>query len=450
MNIIRTIRSGLARFIAPREPGALERIKMLLAAEFTGGIPLTKLSDYASYLKEGTSKVWAHWQASNIVAQAVQEVPVRVRRRDREVNVPDLQQLLTVANPEMTFDELLYLLVMHLKFTGNAFIAKMRDGGTKPRALYPMNPKRVKIIPDNKGNVIGYTLDVGSGTLLPFDPDDVIHFRRFHPNNDFWGIGEMEAGESLIQGVINTADWSRNFWKNGAAPSGILVEKSDTGINEQDFEQAKRTFRKEYGGRDNSGKLAMMTGKWEHIKLGLTMEEMQSIESQRWSIEQIYMLHGIPLSIAGVKDAANYATANIDEVRFRKYVVRPTVRIFGTTLTSDLASEFGNDLKIEFALSTLENLESVMLGIAPAFDRGIISINEAREICGLKPDPDNEEWERRFISGNLIPLEMAGEPQADIASTIRADSIARRMVSDVPAKNGNGDAARLLHDAFRQ
>lgn len=418
---------------------------MLLGSEFIGGLPLTKLNDYESYLKAGCKKLWAHWKAADIVAEQVRNVPMEVRRGEKVVTPPsDLAALLAVANPEMTFDELVYLIVMHLKFTGNGFMAKMRDGTSKTKALYPMNPKRVEIVPNDDGTVRGYLLSVGSGgRKVPFDVDEVIHFRRFHPNNDFWGIGESEAGEAMLQDGLNRGDWSSNFWTNGAAPAGLLVEKSDNGPSPRDFERIKASFKKEYGGRDNSGKIGFLTGKWEWMQLGMDADVMQNIEQQRWSVEQTFMLHGVPLSIAGVKDAANFATAQIDEYRLRKYGVKPMIKCLEATLNSDLLAEWG--LKIAFAISTLENIGAVMDGLDRAFDRGIVSINECRTILGLKPDLENDLWKQHFINSNLVPLEMAGEMQADLASAVRSQVIAERNGGQNGNGNGNG---KLLHDAL--
>lgn len=433
MNVIRRIRSRLAALLDP-DAGQ----KRYLGAGYMEGLPLTKFSDYSSYLHSGLKKVWAHWKAADIVAEAVSQTQMSVTRNGQPANQPELARLLEVANDEMTFVDLIYLLVMHIKFTGNAFVYMQTNGGRRPVALHSLNPKRVEIVPNSDGTLRGYLLSVGNaGKKVPFEPEEVMHFMRPHPDNDFWGLGETEAGESMLQESVNRADWSGNFWKNGAAPSGVLVEKSDVHPNPLDFDKAKAKFTKEYSGRENSGKLAWLIGKWEYVRLGLTQEEMQSIESQKWTVEQIFMLHGVPLSVANAKEAANYATASIDEVRFRKYTVGPMVRRISDTLSSDLAPMFGSGLEIKFMLSSLENIVGLMEGVAPAFDRGILSINEAREILGLAADRENEEWEKRFIMGSLVPLEFAGEAQADMAASLSAQRMVERLAVD-NSGNGNG------------
>ena len=154
MNFIQRARAWAADKIKPAESDGR---KTFLAAGFIEGLPLQKFNDYETYLQASCSKVWAHWKAADIVSEQLRSVPRVTKRRGVNVEAPpELAALLKVANPEMTFDELVYLTGMHIKITGNAFWFKstgetVRRGGKRPNALYPMNPARVEIIPKADG-----------------------------------------------------------------------------------------------------------------------------------------------------------------------------------------------------------------------------------------------------------------------------------------------------------
>ena len=114
-----------------------------------GGIPIHRFKDYESYLKAGTNKVWASWKACDIVSQEVSTTPVSIVRKGSTdpVEAPGIIQIMEFPNHMQTFSELVYLTVMHLKFTGNAYWYKSEatHNGDRPKELYALNPKRVSI-----------------------------------------------------------------------------------------------------------------------------------------------------------------------------------------------------------------------------------------------------------------------------------------------------------------
>jgi HK97 family phage portal protein len=191
-----------------------------------GGLPIHRFGAYEDYLKAGSRKVWATWKATDIVAQTVMDTPMKVQRKgtSTEVKIPDLQLLMSYPNDGETWADLIYRTVFHIKWTGNGYWLK--EGGTladnsKPTALYNLNPKRMKIVTDTGRRVLGYIYSADGKQLL-LDPEEVMHFKRAHPDNDHYGLGDIEAGEPLLNDHINRNKWAQGFWKNGASPSGDL------------------------------------------------------------------------------------------------------------------------------------------------------------------------------------------------------------------------------------
>lgn len=433
---------------------ALARIrgqKVTRIEDLFGGIPLHRFTNYESYLMAGTRKVWASWKACDLVAQVVQDTPYKVVRGKSAdpITVQGLDKLLTAPNPHLTFPELLYLSTFHVKLTGNAFWYKSEGraaDASQPKELWPLNPKKVSVVADKAGlgEITGYLYD-RDGAALPLELEEVIHFRRPHPNNQWYGLGDVEASEELFNEHINRDTWRRKFWTNGAAPSGVLICE-DIVTDQEEWDKAKKKWQKEYGGSENAGKTAWLTGKWRYEQLGLTAQEMEDLERTKLTVEQIFQVHGVPLSVAGVREAANYATAEIDDQRFRQYTVKPIVkRVFEDTVNTDLVADYGDNLRIVFDVTGLVNFTQVAQSIAPAFDRGWLSINEARQMLGLEPDEENPNWEQHYITGGLTPLELAGAANLAHAGQ-EAQAVAERFVREVltKEKGANGHGNRLL------
>lgn len=377
------------------------------------GLPISRMNDFRSYLKAGTGKVWASWHACDLVAQQVMETPFKVAVKgdsEKEIKVPsDLQHILSSPNGFETWGEFVYKVVMLFKQTGNVFIFKSEQMAdmTRPRELFILPTAQVKIIPSRADKVKGYIFTV-NGEDMPLEIDEVIHIKRPHPNNEYWGLGDIEAGAHLFDEHINRGAFEDHFWKNGARPTTLLTT-ADEPESEDKWEKLKAKWNRDYGGTKNAGKTAFLTGNWEKIEMGVSPAEMQSLESGKLNVEQIYTIHGVPLSVAGIRDAANFATARIDDIRFRRYTIRPICRFVGETLSTDLIQDWNPQWEFLFNLSGLSNVTEAIADATPAFDRGWISINEARQMMELDTI-DEPLFDQHFINAAMVPLDLSGIP----------------------------------------
>jgi HK97 family phage portal protein len=345
--------------------------------------------------------------------------------------VPELRQILRYANERETFADLLYVTICHIKLTGDAFWYKSEAfAGDRPKELFAINPKRVRIIPNKDGSIRGYLYRMDNGQETPFDQEEIIHFKRPHPDNDYHGLGDLEAGEELVGDWVNRQDWARQFWKHGASPSGLLICE-DTVPDQEEWDRRKARWLDQYGGKNNAGKLAFLTGKWRFERIGLSSQEMQDLEKTKLSVEQIFQLMGIPLSVAGVRDAANYATAEIDDQRFRTYTVFPMVRIIQDTMNTDLVKGLGENLEIRFDVAGLVDIRKVVTDFAPLFDRGCVSINEMREKAGLTRVEGNPLFDQHFITAALVPLDLSGISAPGGVTEQEAERISREFTQKV-------------------
>lgn len=404
-----------------------------------GGMVLTKFSDCHSYLEIGAKKVWASFKACDIVANVVVSTPISVTRRgsttpiDLRVSMPDLHRLLTYPNENQTWGDLLYLTSNYLKWVGNAYWLKSEGtlNGDRPRELFSLNPCRTRVITSPNGELLGYRYWT-NGRMEEFPREDVIHFKRPHPLNDYYGMGDLEAGESLIEDAANRIEYQRAFWRNGGAPSGVMTCEDAKMVftDKEAFEKAQREWNAKYMGKVNAGKIAWLSGKWKYEKIGLTSVEMEDIERLKLSTNQIFILHGVPLSVAGIEKAANLATATIDRQTFREQTVWPVVKIIQDTAQTDLITGFGENLELKFNVSGLINVGQRVEEIAPAFDRGIITPNEFREYIGFPRKPENPLLDQHYINAGMTPIDMAGVANAD-----QTDRQAQRAIDDFVRKN---------------
>jgi len=139
----------------------------------------------------------------------------------------------------------------------------------------------------------------------------------------------------------------------------------------------------------------------------MTADQMQQIERDRLNVQQIFLNHGVPLSIAGVDKAANYATSRQDYINFKKYTCYPLALNFFRKLNKDLVKSFNSDFKLDFRVSGLEDGEAVVREYLPLLSQGIITPNEIRDLAGL-PKVDSPLHDSFYMNTQMIPLEMVG------------------------------------------
>jgi phage portal protein BeeE len=223
----------------------------------------------------------------------------------------------------------------------------------------------------------------------------------------------VEPSVDVFKDYITRGKLEQKFLSNGAMPSGILSREDEVG-DEADWKKIKAWWQREYEGERNAGKTAFLQGKWTYTKLGLTQGEMQAIEKEKWSISQIFINHGVPLSIAGLEKAANYATSKQDDVNFRSNEIVPLLDILVGKLNATGPEGMGVFIKafspawvMSYQLSGLINVEQVVKEYKPLADCGAITLNELRVLCGLE-EKDNPLLDQHFVPSGRIPIEMAG------------------------------------------
>lgn len=384
--------------------------------ENPNGIQAHKFEGFASYLAACTKKVWCSTHAVSLIANVVLSTDMQVVHRDAEKRKkkkpvrldPDLARLLAYPNKHDTISQLLFLWVFHMKLTGNAFwFLDEMNGLGQPNAIYALNPKYVRIVPSKKDRISHYVYSVG-GAEIRIEVEEMIHFKRPHPDNDLFGLGEVEQGESLYNEFINRSLYNTKLLENGGSPSSIMVKEDFQG-DQEEWDKMRAKFDERYSGVKNTGKVGWVNGKWSLLELGLDAQKMQELEKAKVNKEDIYINHGVPLSVAGY-GAANYATSRQDTINFRKFTVLSLVNLLCDSINhadNGLIARWHKDLKLDFALDGLIDVEQVTKDYGPLVDKGAMTLNEFREKAGL-PRVDNPLLDAFYVNANRMPLEMAG------------------------------------------
>ena len=414
----------------PSELAMLSRIGNRKEREFIEsklGIPLHKFSDFSSYLSTGHKLVWASYRSCKLIAAAMLSADFKIisvggQSQYTLVQLPpppvkgetdpiyfSSGGFIKNPNPYDSWEEFVEMTVFHLELTGNAYWLKDEiDLSGRPSALYPLLPHNMGPVPGKKEKVASYEYKV-NGIIKSFKPEEIIHLKTTNPVNLMLGMGSIEPSQPLYNQFINKNNLDEKFVENGAQISGVLSREDAEGLDSEDWDRFKKKFNLDYAGKANAGKTAFLNGKWSYHRLGMNMAEMQALEREKWTVEQIFMNHGVPLSVAGIQGAANYATASQDERNFRKYKVVPLLdMIVGKINSEGFIQANDPNYTLVYEMSGLIDVDQIVKEMLPLLKAGVITRNELREKINMPIITDNPMMDELTVEMTTIPLALAG------------------------------------------
>lgn len=375
-----------------------------------------------------TRSAWVYAAVSRI-AEAAALVPLSVYRREgnQRVGVPrhPLVNLLHHPNPFMSRFDLIEQTVGWLELTGNAYWFLSGERGT-PSQIWVLRPDRVSVVPDERSFVRGYLYEV-DGVRVPLEPVEVIHFKRWHPLNDYYGLSALQAAANAVHTDRAMSDWNRNtFGQDNGVPAGIVTLPETT--PDTDFERIKREWRTSYGGTQH--KTAFLRAgevTWQSISRSHT--DLDFLAGRQANRDEILNIFGVPVAL--FSENATEANANVAERTFIERTLYPKLMRLGAALTSQLLPFWEHDAVAEFADIRPTDAQARIDDIRAAYP--VLSVNEIRA---------------RFY--DLPPVTWGDVPAEGLPDDAEAEEAGARSISPPPDdETGNAGATSAITDELR-
>jgi HK97 family phage portal protein len=294
-----------------------------------------------------TRSPWVYVAVSRI-AEAVALTPLSVYRLEGEQRVPvenhPLERLLTAPNPHISRFELLEQTIGMLELTGNAYWFLAGDGVSgQPRQIWPLRPDRVSVVPDTESYVRGYVYEV-DGVRVPLERVEVIHFKRWHPRNDYYGLSALQAASVAVHTDRAMASWNRNtFGQDNGVPTGIVTLPETT--SKTDFERIQREWRSSYGGGQRRTAFVRAGGvTWQGISSSHT--DLDFLRGREANRDEILNIFGLPVGL--VSENATEANATVAERTFIERTLYPKLVRLAATLTTELVPFYEENAVVAF------------------------------------------------------------------------------------------------------
>lgn len=233
---------------------------------------------------------------------------------DLENPSPEIEALMMSPNERESGKELLYKSGASFLSTGQCFFVKTEAFGTGRigEIIVPTNTN-VVINQNALGSIINYTVSYfGSTRTVP--KEDVLQILKPDITRDsLIGLSNLRAGTKVYK-----AD--NEIWANEAAlhkntgVGGILTPKGGgPPLSEPQQKALQEKWDKDNSGTDSRGKLRLQTVPMEYLKLGMNLNDLQSVQGRLDHLRAICSLYSAPSQLFG--DTAASTFNNVREMK---------------------------------------------------------------------------------------------------------------------------------------
>lgn len=364
------------------------------------GQPVWMDRSYAQFSQEAYIKNVIANRAMNLVSVSAASVRfklfnVSARGARRELKTHPLLDLLRQPNPADAASEFFQALYHFRLISGNAFIQAVGPKDMPPQELHLLRPDRMAVIAGKGTMPAGYRYSVGDRSV-DFAVDRytgrsrILHFKNFHPLNDWYGLSPVEAAAYSIDQHNQSGAWNQALLQNGARPSGALVVRADAGaggvLSDDQYTRVKQQIDEQFTGAANAGRPLLLEGGLDWKEMSLTPKDMDFIEAKNSSARDIALAFGVPPQMLGIPGDNTYA--NLQEARLALWeqTVLPLVTGTVDALNSWLTPMMGGQVEL---VADIDGVSALAGRNQMMWDRveraSFLSENEKRAAVGYPP-----------------------------------------------------------------
>jgi len=373
----------------------------------------TQPHDFANMVQNYQSWAYACIQRNSFsVAGTELRIYKKIKSKEgidyEEITEHPFLDLMTNVNPFFNRFELWVLTVTFLELTGNAYWWMVKDPLGVPRALWNIPSHWMKIVPSKETFIAGYVMQQpGSPTKVPFDVEDIIHFKYPSPFSLYYGCPPMYAAAYDIDINRELKAHGVNFLMNNAQPGGVLY--TDQRLGDKEFERLRTMWNMRHKGGSNAGKMAILEAGLKYEKTGSNLQELQFPETSRNVRDSILAIFGVPASKLGLVEDVNRANADANDYTYQKDTVRPRLKLIEEKLNEKMMPIYDTGIVCEFDNNIPDDRDFRLREQSEHIRSGYSSIDDERVEDGKDPYATPE------TSMPLIPFSVlpAGSPKPE-------------------------------------
>ena len=344
----------------------------------------------------------AVWAAVNFLAGTLAGLPLQVYRKTPEgrkkVTGGIADVLHSAVNPQMSSFEYRKYTFEGI-FTGGravTYIERRRNGTIAN--LYPLDPSQLSVEYSSELQKKVYIYN--GNKSVRYNAEDVLDIPFMLKTNQLDSRSPIMSNKDAIGMAIAASQYGSKAFQSGGIPPAVLQGTFASGASAQRASEdvARATLKLAKEGRPI---MALPMGH-ELKSIGLSPENMQLLELQRFSIEQIARIYSLPPVFLQDLTHGTFSNTEQQDLAFVKHTVKRWVEQTEQEMNLKF---FGRNAKqyVEFNVDGLlrGDFKTRMEAYSTSIQNGIRTPNEVRETenLGSKPEGDN-----LMIQGATVPI----------------------------------------------
>lgn len=329
--------------------------------------------------------------------------------------------------PTPFFNENIFkqIIVSQLIVFGNVYLFKdARDSQGRPTRLIPIPKPCVFPLLDPYGYPYAYRINtINGGFNVP--REDIIHVYEGNALELF--LGESRALRAQIDSsTMNAAKmFNLNFFRNGASIGGVIEYPADSGVTQQEADEALTMFNDRHQGAFKSHRWAALTQGGQLKDFKISHKDMEYGEGLKFHQQQILSIFGVPPAMVGLFEFAPQFNTKEQQKIFYETNIIPIMRLFSDALSEELVPDFykNEEVYINYDFSKVKALEPDFGALASAAQTlaQIWPVNEVRTYLGLpfKDVPGGDEPPSPILSAFGLEAPKADKKSVKRVRTIR-------------------------------
>ena len=376
-----------------------------------------------------------------IIASAIAALPFDVFHREQNgdkqklPNHPLFELVHHQANEEQTAQEWRETVTTHALLRGTSFseiLPGARGFADQLVALHPDVTRPIKVH-DNAGRTMTMIEHTPAGEpRRQLRRDEVFVYRGLGiGHNPILGLDPITTEANAIGARLASQDYGARFFRNDARPHFVIQHPSHF-KEPADREQFRESWQAAQGGA-NRFKTAVLEYGMEAKVLGLSNEQSQFLETQKYGDIDICRIFGVPPHKIGIMDRATFSNIEQQSIEFVTDTLMPWLVRWHQCIRRDLIMD--RDVFVEHNVAALLRGDIVSRYKAYAIGRnwGWLSANDVLRFENMNAIGAEGDF-------YLQPLNMAeagapGEPSGMGKEDATATGAARSMFT-APPKNG--------------
>lgn len=275
-------------------------------------------------------------------------------------------------------------------------------------ALYPLMPDRMRVDRDENGQIY-YRYQLGAdeshldkaGTV-DLSPKDVLHIPALGFDG-LVGYSPIAMARNSIGMAIACEDFGASFFRNGAAPSGVLEHPGVL----KNPEKLRAAWEAQYGGSRNSGRVAVLEEGMKFNPIAIPPEQARFLETRKFQVDEIARIFHVPPHMIGDLERSTFSNIEQQSLEFVKYTLNPWVCRWEQALTRSLLSpKEKREYSIKFNVDGLlrGDYQSRMNGYAVGRQNGWMSANDILELENMDKISEEQGGDLYLVNGNMIKM----------------------------------------------